>query len=43
MNVYYSDHYTLPLPEGHRFPIEKYRMLRDYLLSEKNIKNSERR
>ncbi len=43
MNVYYSDHYTLPLPEGHRFPIEKYRMLRDYLLSEKIIKTSDLR
>jgi acetoin utilization deacetylase AcuC-like enzyme len=41
MNVYYSDHYTLPLPEGHRFPIEKYRMLRDYLLSEKIIKSTD--
>jgi acetoin utilization deacetylase AcuC-like enzyme len=41
MNVYYSDHYTLPLPEGHRFPIEKYRMLRDSLLSGKIIKPSD--
>jgi acetoin utilization deacetylase AcuC-like enzyme len=41
MNVYYSDHYTLPLPQGHRFPIEKYRMLRDYLLSEKIIKSTD--
>ncbi len=41
MNVYYSDHYTLPLPEGHRFPIEKYRMLRDYLLTENIIKTSD--
>jgi len=41
MNVYYSDHYILPLPEGHRFPIEKYRMLRDLLLSEKIIHASD--
>jgi acetoin utilization deacetylase AcuC-like enzyme len=34
MRVFYSDHYTIPLPEGHRFPIEKYRMLRDRLLLE---------
>ncbi len=34
LRIYYSDHYTLPLPEGHRFPIEKYKMLRDFLLSE---------
>ncbi|MFN7454514.1 MAG: histone deacetylase [Pseudobdellovibrionaceae bacterium] len=34
LRVFYSDHYTLPLPEGHRFPMVKYRMLRDLLLSE---------
>lgn len=32
MKVYYSDHYTLELPEGHRFPMSKYQMLRNYLL-----------
>jgi acetoin utilization deacetylase AcuC-like enzyme len=36
-DVFYSDHYTLPLPDEHRFPMEKYRMLRDYLLAEKII------
>ena len=41
MNVYYSDHYTLPLPEGHRFPIEKYRMLRDFLLAHEIIRSSD--
>lgn len=35
LKVFYSDHYTLPLPEGHRFPMTKYRMLRDLLLGEK--------
>lgn len=35
--VYYSDHYTLPLPEGHRFPMAKYRMLRDLLVAERII------
>jgi acetoin utilization deacetylase AcuC-like enzyme len=34
MTVFYSDSYTVPLPEGHRFPMEKYRMLRDTLLAE---------
>ncbi|MFN3192992.1 MAG: histone deacetylase [Aureliella sp.] len=24
MHVFYCDHFELPLPEGHRFPIEKY-------------------
>jgi acetoin utilization deacetylase AcuC-like enzyme len=31
LNVYYSDHFVLPLPPGHRFPMAKYRMLRDAL------------
>lgn len=31
MRLYYSDHYPIPLPEGHKFPIRKYRLLRDAL------------
>lgn len=37
MKIFYSDLYTLPLPDDHRFPIEKYRMLRDYLVEHKII------
>lgn len=33
MTVFYSDSYTVPLPPGHRFPMEKYRMLRDALIA----------
>ncbi len=29
MKVCYSDHFVLPLPEGHRFPMVKYSMLRE--------------
>ena len=29
MKAFYADHYVLPLPQGHRFPMEKYRKLRD--------------
>jgi acetoin utilization deacetylase AcuC-like enzyme len=29
MKVYYSDHFVLPLPDGHRFPMVKYSMLRE--------------
>src|SRR5215216_153404 len=29
MKVFYSDHFVLPLPEGHRFPMVKYSMLRE--------------
>lgn len=32
LRAFHSDRYTVPLPEGHRFPIEKYRMLRQLLL-----------
>src|SRR5918997_4922177 len=29
MKVFYSDHFVLPLPEDHRFPMAKYSMLRE--------------
>ena len=29
--LYYCDHYPIPLPPGHKFPIEKYAMLRAIL------------
>ena len=29
VKVYYSDRFVLPLPEGHRFPMKKYSMLRE--------------
>jgi acetoin utilization deacetylase AcuC-like enzyme len=28
MHIYYTDHYLLPLPPGHRFPMQKYALLR---------------
>lgn len=28
LTAYYADHFVLPLPEGHRFPITKYKLLR---------------
>jgi acetoin utilization deacetylase AcuC-like enzyme len=31
MRAYYSDLFVLPLPAGHRFPMPKYRLLRDRL------------
>ena len=37
MNAYYSDHFVLPLPEGHRFPMSKYRSLRDALIDTPGI------
>lgn len=29
MKIFYSDRFVLPLPDGHRFPMEKYRRLRE--------------
>ena len=29
MKAFYSDRFVLPLPPGHRFPMQKYRMLRE--------------
>ncbi len=34
MHAYYADHFVLPLPEGHRFPMRKYSRLRDRLAGE---------
>lgn len=34
MRVYFSDHYTIELPEGHRFPMRKYFLLREALLEQ---------
>lgn len=34
MQAFYSDHFVLPLPAGHRFPMAKYRLLRDRLAAE---------
>ncbi len=28
LRLYYTDHFQLPLPDGHRFPMDKYRRLR---------------
>lgn len=29
LKAFYSDHFVLPLPEGHRFPMRKYRLVRE--------------
>ena len=34
MRAFYSDQFVLPLPQGHRFPMAKYRLLRDRLTAE---------
>jgi acetoin utilization deacetylase AcuC-like enzyme len=32
--LFYCDHYAIPLPAGHKFPMTKYRMLRDLLAAD---------
>jgi len=32
--AFYADHFVLPLPPGHRFPMAKYRLLRDRVAAE---------
>lgn len=34
MRAFYCDQFVLPLPPGHRFPMDKYRLLRRRLLAE---------
>ncbi len=34
MKAYYSDHFVLPLPDGHRFPMSKYARLRARVVAE---------
>jgi acetoin utilization deacetylase AcuC-like enzyme len=37
MKAFYTDHFVLPLPAGHRFPMEKYSRLRDLVGTQANI------
>ena len=32
MRIYYTDHFELPLPPKHRFPMSKYRLLRERIV-----------
>ncbi|MEW6694231.1 Acetoin utilization protein AcuC [Tepidimonas thermarum] len=38
MQVFYATQFVLPLPAGHRFPMEKYRLLREALAAEPDIR-----
>src|SRR6476620_1781632 len=37
VRAFYSDHFVLPLPEGHRFPMAKYARLRERIVAERII------
>jgi len=41
MKIFYSDKYTIPLPPGHKFPITKYKLIKDGLLSRGVIRSDE--
>ena len=34
MRAFYCDHFVLPLPADHRFPMAKYRLLRERVIAE---------
>ena len=41
MQAFHSDHFVLPLPDGHRFPMQKYRLLREAAESESGLRLQE--
>lgn len=32
MRLFYCDHFEIPLPDGHKFPMQKYRLLREIII-----------
>lgn len=40
LNVFYNDFFDVPLKEGHRFPMKKYRLIREMLLEENILTES---
>jgi acetoin utilization deacetylase AcuC-like enzyme len=34
VRLFYCDHFEIPLPEGHKFPMQKYRLLRERILAD---------
>jgi acetoin utilization deacetylase AcuC-like enzyme len=41
MKAWYTDHFVLPLPEGHRFPMQKYALLRQRVLASQVVRPEE--
>jgi len=39
--LFFCDHYPLPLPEGHKFPVAKYRMVRELLRGDERFELQE--
>jgi len=38
MHAFYADHFVLPLPTGHRFPMAKYSLLREAVAQMPTVK-----
>jgi acetoin utilization deacetylase AcuC-like enzyme len=34
VRLFYCDHFEIPLPDGHKFPMQKYRLLRERLIQD---------
>jgi acetoin utilization deacetylase AcuC-like enzyme len=41
LTLYYADHFVLPLPAGHRFPMAKYARLRERLAASGEFRNED--
>lgn len=41
LKVFYTDKYRVPLPDGHRFPMTKYKLTREFLITNNILKESE--
>ncbi len=41
MKAYYCDQFVLPLPEGHRFPMQKYAMVREQAVATGILRNED--
>lgn len=41
LKAFYSDHFVLPLPDGHRFPMAKYALLREGVLEQGWVSEAE--
>lgn len=39
VRLFYTDHFELPLPDGHRFPMDKYRLLRQRVAQSEDFLN----
>lgn len=41
MQAFYTDQFVLPLPDGHRFPMSKYRRVRERCLAERILRSED--